>query len=98
MRGRVGAGVQECAGGVPRYVCAVVRGCLGVCAGVCGCLLVYTSVHEYALVCTGVRGCVRKCLGVSECVCGMNFQNTFWRIESLHQRSSICILYEFLIP
>ena len=30
------------------------------------------------------------------CMCGMNFQNFFWRIESLHQRTLIRILYEFL--
>ena len=29
-------------------------------------------------------------------VCGMNFQNFFQRIESLHQRTLIRILYEFL--
>ena len=34
-------------------------------------------------VCTGVHGC------------GMNFQNFFWRIESLNQRTLIHILYEF---
>ena len=28
-------------------------------------------------------------------VCGMNFQNFFQRIESLHQRTLIRILYEF---
>ena len=28
-------------------------------------------------------------------MCGMNFQNFFRRIESLHQRTLIRILYEF---
>ena len=37
-------------------------------------------------------------MGVCMCVyvCGMNFQNFFRRIESLHQRTLIRILYEFL--
>ena len=41
-------------------------------------------------VCAGVCGCVRCAQ-----VCGMNFQNFFWRIESLHKRTLIRILYEF---
>ena len=32
---------------------------------------------------------------VLRCVWGMNFQNIYWRIESLHQRTLIRILYEF---
>ena len=67
------------------WVCFDVRGCALVCAG----------VHECALVYAGVRGCVWKFLGVCECVWGMNFQNIYWRIESLHQRTLIRILYEF---
>ena len=78
--GCVGAGVRSCA-----QVRVGVRQCAWVCIG----------VHECAWVCNGVRGCVWKCLGVCECVCGMNFQNTYWRIESLHQWTLICILYEF---
>ena len=39
---------------------------------------------------------VRKCAGVCECVCWMNFQNIFWKLESIHQRTLIRILYEFL--
>ena len=30
-------------------------------------------------------------------VCGMNFQNFFWIIESLHQRTLIRIQYEFFL-
>ena len=81
-----------------------VLGYARVCAGMCGCVRrVCADVH----ICAGVRGCVgvctsmhwcvQKCLGVCECVCGMNFQNTYWRIESLHQRTLIHILYEFFI-
>ena len=59
-----------------------------------------------APVCAGRHGCargVRGCAGVCEdmhgCahVCGMNYQNFFLRIESLHQRTLIRILYEFFI-
>ena len=34
---------------------------------------------------------------MSASVCGMNSQNIYWRIESLHQRTLIGILYEFFI-
>ena len=44
-------------------------------------------VRECARLCAGVRGYAR--------VCGMNFQNFFRRIESLHQRTLIRFLYEF---
>ena len=43
--------------------------------GVCGYALVCKGVYEYVLVFAGVcdmNGCVH--------VCGMNFQNFFWRI------------------
>ena len=40
----------------------------------------------------GVHGCARV---VCNCMCGMNFQNAYWRLESLHQRTLIPILYEF---
>ena len=63
-------------------------------AGICG-VWMCAGVHECALVYAGVRGCVQKFLGVCECVWGMNFQNIYWRIESLHQRTLIRILYEF---
>ena len=49
----------------------------------------------------GVSGCAWMCMGVCgcawvcECVCGMISQNIYWRIESLHQRTLIRILYEF---
>ena len=49
----------------------------------------------YARVCMGVCGSVRKCEGVCKCVCWMNFQNIFWRLDSIHQRTLIRILYEF---
>ena len=46
----------------------------------------------------GVRVCAWICTSVCMCayVCGMNFQYFFRRIESLHQRTLIHILYEFL--
>ena len=71
-------------------------GCALMCVGMLGCALVCAGVHECALVYAGVRGCVQKFLGVCECVWGMNFQNIYWKIESLHQRTLIHILYEFL--
>ena len=93
------------------HVCAGVHGCARVCAGVHGCLQVCASVRGYARVCVGMRECARVYTGVCGCaqvcagvcvdmhgcthVCGMNFQNFFWRIESLHQRTLIRILYEF---
>ena len=45
----------------------------------------------------GVRGCAWMCgcVWVCKCVCGMISQNIYWRIESLHQRTLIRILYEF---
>ena len=63
----------------------------------------FTRCHINVWVCAGLRRCVQVCTGVCVdmhgCmhVCGMNFQNFFWRIESLHQRTLIRILYEFLI-
>ena len=77
------------------------RVCAGVCAQVFACVYVFAGVRGDAQVCAGVHGCgsVQKggCAGVHGCVhvCGMNFQNFFWRIESLHQRTLIRILYEF---
>ena len=54
-----------------------------------------TGVRKWAQVCASVHRCVWKCMGVCECVCGMNSQNIYWRIESLHQRTLIRMLYEF---
>ena len=97
------AGVCGCA-----LVCAGMRRCTWLCADVHGCVQVCASVRVcagvdgYVWVCAGVRRCVRVCTGVCvdmhgyTHVCGMNFQNFFWRIESLHQRTLIRILYEFL--
>ena len=68
-----------------------VRGCAGGgCIGVHGCAWVWEGV--------GRRG-VRGCAWVYACVWdefSVNFQNFFWRIESLHQPTLIRILYEFL--
>ena len=66
--------------GVPRFVgvCADVPGCTWVYAGVRGCTQVYADVHGYAQLYLGVGGCVRKC----DCLCRMNFQNTYWRLDS----------------
>ena len=82
----VGVGVPRCVG-----VCADVPGCTWVYAGVRGYTQVYADVHGYAQLYLGVGGCVRKC----DCLCRMNFQNTYWRLESIHQRTLIRILYEF---
>ena len=61
--------------------------------GVHRCAQVGTSLRECALVYAGVCGSA----WVSTSVCGMNSQNMYWRIESLHQRTLIRILYEFFI-
>ena len=90
-----------------------VPGCARVCADVPGCARVCTSVRRCARVCAGVQwvgagvhgcaGCAQLCAGVRRfaqeyaCMCGMNFQNFFRRIESLHQRTLIRILYEFFL-
>ena len=89
----VRGGVRGCA-----LVCVGVCGCAWVCASMRRCAWVCAGMRECALVCVGMRKCERVCAGVCEygrvCV-GMNFQNFFWRIESLHQRTLIRILYEF---
>ena len=86
-----------------------VCGCLWMCAGVqggargarCGC--VWPGVAECAQVGTSVRECALVYAGVcgstwvSTSVCVMNSQNNYWRIESLHQRTLIRILYEFFL-
>ena len=103
MCAQVCTGVHRCAQvctGVCKYIYMYVGGCgcaymyMGVCrcewvcACVCGCV-------GYAQVCMGVCGSLRKCTSVCKCVCWMNFQNIFWRLESIHQRTLIHILYEF---
>ena len=62
-------------------------------AGISG----YVRGVRVARVCAGVRRCAQACMGVARCahVCRMNFQNFFQRIESLHQRTLIRILYGF---
>ena len=90
--GRVFAGVGRCSQvcvGVCR--CGGVRGCAGVCMGVGGSAQVWAGVQGCARLCMGVRRFARR----YACVGGMNFQNFFWRIESLHQRTLKRILYEF---
>ena len=85
--------------GISEYVWGM-RGCVWVCEVVHGYAQVCPSVHTctwVGVVCAGVHGCVWKCTGVRECVCWMNFQNIFWRLESIHQRTLIRILYEFFI-
>ena len=75
-------GVRDCA-----RVCVDFHrdtGVCEVCAGMRGCAWVCAGVGGSAWVCAGVRGCVR-----------VYFQNFFWRIESLHQRTLIRFLYEF---
>ena len=83
-------------------VCASVFGCARVCGG---CARVCADMRECARVCAGVEGSAWVCVGVHRCaqVCvdmhgyGMYFQNFFWRIESLHQRTLIRFLYEFFL-
>ena len=101
---RVCMGVHGCV-----WVCADVSRCTRVCAGVREYERVCAGMHRCAQVCLGVRVCTRMCVGVRGyawvCmgmqrfahVCGMNFQNFFRRIESLHQRTLIRILYEFYL-
>ena len=90
---RVYAGVHGCT-----RVCV----CGWVCAGMGGCAWVLLGVCRCCRVCAGLCGCEPVCgcvwVGVGGCgqLCWMNFQNFFWRIESLHQRTLIHILYEFL--
>ena len=96
---RVCAGVNRCA-----RVCTSVHGCTG-CVRVCmGVQWEGAGVGESMRVCGGVHRCAWLCAGVYRfalgytCMCGMNFQNFFRRIESLHQRTLIRILYEFFRP
>ena len=85
-------------------VCASVCGCTGVCESVRG-RDVHYCVHGRVRVCAGVGGSAWVCPGVCGCAqvcvdmqgCGMYFQNFFWRIESLHQRTLIRFLYEFFV-
>ena len=70
-------------------MCAGVRGCSQACVGVFSCIWVRMGVHEFAVVrqwCVGVHGYMWVYAGVPGCawvhVCGMNFQNTYWRLES----------------
>ena len=60
--------------------------------GLCGCGRECMGVHECARVCAG---CAQVCVDMHGC--GMYFQNFFWRIESLHQRTLKRILYEFFL-
>ena len=69
-------------------VCLGVHQCAPVCTGVCGCAWICAGVLRCAQVCVGVRGYVGGCVGVfrctgmHRCMCGMNFQNAYWRLES----------------
>ena len=61
--------------------------------GVHGCARVCAGVGGSAWVCVGVHGCAQVCVDMHGY--GMYFENFFWRIESLHQRTLIRFLYEF---
>ena len=78
MRGcdRVYMDVCKCARFV--WVCAGMRVWVRVCVDVRRCVHVCGCVR----VCISVRGCVQMCTGVCECMCGVNFQNTNWRLNS----------------
>ena len=84
-------GVRRCA-----WACTGVRGYAQVCAGMCryaqGCVGVCASVPEYVQVWVKVRGCLRVCVWDE-----FSKYNTYWRIESLYQRTLIRILYKFLL-
>ena len=75
-----------------------VKGISGYVWGVYEFAPVFAGMHRCARGCMGVRGCAGVCVDMHGCthVCGMNYQNFFLRIESLHQRTLIRILYEFL--
>ena len=85
--------------GVRRYAQVYIHVCgwVPVCVGlhtytwvwVCG----WVSVSGWVLVCADVYG-LRKCASVFECVRWRNFQNNFWTLKSIHQRTLIHILYE----
>ena len=51
-----------------------------VCAGLRRC----AGVYKCLLLCAAIPGCNQVCSGVHVCVgmCEMNFQNTFWRLDS----------------
>ena len=49
---------------------------------------VCAGVRGYVQVCVGVQGCAQVCAEVCKCMFGMNFQNTYWRLESLRQTDS----------
>ena len=61
-------------------------------AGDCKCALLCAGLHwcagvyKYLLLCAAIPGCKQVCSGVHVCVCAgvckMNFQNTFWRLDS----------------
>ena len=79
-------------------MCAGVCWCAQVCAGLRRCTSIFVGVRRcvgmcgYARVCEGVYRCARVCMGVHMGV------GSIFRIssgESLHQRTLICILYEF---
>ena len=76
-------------------MCAGMHENAQVCAGVDGYAWVFVGMRGCTQVCAQV--CAGVCVDMHGCthVCGMNFQNFFWRIESLHQRTLIRILYEF---
>ena len=64
--------------GVSRYVWGVC-GCVQVCMGMPGCVGVGLGMCGSVQVCAYTHGVHRYgCVGG----CGMNFQNTFWRLES----------------
>ena len=65
-----------------QWVCVeCVQVCESVREYVRGCVQVWEGVHGYAQVYVDMHGC------------GVYFQNFFWRIESLYQRTLICFLY-----
>ena len=94
---RVSAGIcGVCLGvfGCARVCAGVLRVCADVCTGVSGYAWVYMDVSMgvcgYMEVYPGILGCtwvyagVRVFVDMHGCmhVCGMNFQNFFWRLES----------------
>ena len=68
-------------------MCAGVRGCMQMCAAMPQCGMVFADVHGCAQVFTGLCAYAWLFVGTGYAwvcmdVCGMNFQNSYWRLDS----------------
>ena len=71
--------------GVPGWVCVGVCRCALVCPGVPWCVQMCMGVRGCSRVCVHMCGCTLVCMGnawVCMDVCGMNLQNSYWRLDS----------------